>query len=330
MKHTLWKRMAVGVFVLTAVAMIAGCAEKESTGEKKSKTQAEQTAEMQTEEVVQESHEPLVFENRQRLPLWETAADMPFYSSEVHESNTASITPYIVENNESKSCVIICPGGGYTSLATKKEGIPVAEAWNAQGVSAFVLQYRITPYHYEAMLADVCRAVRYVRYYAEDFGVDPDKIVIMGFSAGGHLAAMNLEHAAEDTQNTDAIDKMDARANAGVLCYPVISLQDEYGHAASRDNFLGDAASDETLVKKYSAEEGVDESMPPVFIWHCKGDTIVPYENSQIFADAMEEAGVQCELHLYDGGEHGLALSEGESAEGWFDLCVDWMKKLEL
>ncbi len=273
---------------------------------------------------------PLEYKNGTAIPLWENKEDMPYYDSEASDKNTASITPYIAEDNANGGCVIICPGGGYSSLATKKEGTVPAEAFNEQGISAFVLQYRIAPYDYQAMLADVCRAVRFVRYYAEDFGIAPDKVAIMGFSAGGHLASMNLEHAGEDTQAVDEMDQLNARAGYGILCYPVISLSEEYGHEMSTANFLGEEnADDQDMAEKYSAELGVTEDMPPCFIWHCKGDTFVPYENSQMFADAMKDAGAECELHLYEGGEHGLGIAAGDDAgeaKEWFGKCVEWLQ----
>ncbi len=270
---------------------------------------------------------PLVFENKKEIPLWENAADMPYYDEEAYEKNIGTITPYLT--GEDGGCVIVCPGGGYGNVATKKEGIAPAEALNKQGINAFVLKYRIIPYHYEAMLSDVLRAVRFVRYYAEDFGINPDKIAVMGFSAGGHLAAMSMEHAEDQLEGKkDEIDQVSARPDFGILCYPVITMSGEYALEVCQENFFGEEKMhDETLQKAYSAELGVTEDMPPCFIWHCKPDHTVPYQNSQLFAEAMEEAGAECQLHLYESGDHGVVLAEdNEEVKSWFTDCVNWLK----
>lgn len=158
------------------------------------------------------------------LELWSAKEDVPYLAE---YSSIPKIIPYIAKNNTNGGCVIICPGGGYVQLAIDKEGKAPAEAFNENNITAFVLQYR-TNYTYEAVLTDVFRAIRYVRANAEEFAIDPDKISIMGFSAGGHLAAMSLEHYDEDTQNADDIDKVSAKPDFGILCYPVISLKDEF------------------------------------------------------------------------------------------------------
>lgn len=322
---------------MLAVLMIlgaVGCSNKDSQQPAETEETPLET-EFETEEppleMTFENKKPLEYENGNALSLWDTPEEIPWFDESISEKNRPSITPYIAENNESGGCVIICPGGGYASLADEKEGSVPAEALNEQGISAFVLRYRTTPYNYQAMLSDICRAVRFVRYYAEEFGIEPDKVALMGFSAGGHLVSMNLEHAGEDDSNTDDIDKLNGRASYGILCYPVISLIEPYAHEMSAENFLGtENADDQTMAEKYSAQLGVTENMPPCFVWHCKTDTFVDYENSQMFADAMEEAGVECELHLYEDGEHGLGIAakdDAGEARQWFGQCIGWLQK---
>lgn len=275
----------------------------------------------------QEERETLSYENGTSLNLWESLEDMPYYDADNPTQKISTITPYVAKEGEGKGCVIICPGGGYETVAIEKEGEVPAQAFNEQGISAFVLDYRVAPYNYQAFLSDVCRAVRYVRYYAEDFGIDPDRIAIMGFSAGGHLAAMNLKHAAEDEQQLDEIDTMDAQADYGILCYPVITLEGNFAHEGSKENFLGAENVDNAeLAKKYSAHNNIDGEMSPCFVWHCKGDDAVPYQNSQAFANMMTKAGLNCELHLYENGAHGIGMGEQyEGAKEWFSQCLEWL-----
>lgn len=316
--------MQIAVLMMTMATMamcFAGCGKSQPT-ETTKEEQTEQEAE-ETEEV--QPKEPLVFENKKNLPLWKTKEEMPYYNDQLNQET--SIIPYIAENPTSKGCVIICPGGGYRTLATKKEGFEPAQAFNEQGITAFVLKYRLAPYDYHAMLSDVCRAVRFVRYYAEDFGIDPDKIAIMGSSAGGHLASMNLTHGAEDTQKQDAIDKMDAQADFGILCYAVTTIENDLAHEGTRAGFLGEESTDDALAEKYSAHNHLTKDMSPCFVWHCKGDETVPYEGSEQFAKAMKKAGIECELHLYENGAHGIGLgTDDPQAAQWFPDCVKWLQ----
>lgn len=318
MKKRTMKRMALCLMAGALVVGVWGCTGKEGQSSKESTSQT--TAET-------DNREPLEYENEKPIDLWSSLEDMPYYEKENPGQKISTITPFIAEEGAGKGCVIICPGGGYTSVATKKEGTEPAQAFNEQGISAFVLDYRVAPYHYQAFLSDVCRAVRYVRYYAEDFGINPDRIAIMGFSAGGHLAAMNLKHAKEDEQQLDAIDQVNAQADYGILCYPVITLEGKFAHEGSKENFLGKENMDnQELAKKYSAQNNIDGEMSPCFVWHCKGDEAVPFANSQAFANMMKKAGVNCELHLYENGAHGIGMAkEYEGAKEWFSQCLAWL-----
>ena len=275
-----------------------------------------------------EKEEAFVYTNAQPMALWKNVEDMPYYDDDV-TGQAVTLTPYVADGGNG-GCLIICPGGGYGNVVTEKEGTAPAKALNENGISAFVLNYRVAPYDYHAMLTDIFRAIRYVRYHAEDFGIDPDKIGVMGFSAGGHLAAMSLEHFEEDTQDGDEIDAVSAKPDCGVLCYPVLSMQDEYTHQGSREKFLGDKKDDEEYIQKYSAELGVTQDTPPCFVWHCDTDSTVPYQGSQAFADAMSQADVPCEFHLYHWGGHGLGLATDNKAEvkDWFPTCIEWLRGL--
>jgi len=261
------------------------------------------------------------------IPLWESIEDVPFSNTST-SGTIPKIIPYIAENNTNGGCVIICPGGGYVQLAVDKEGKAPAEEFNTNNITAFVLQYRVNSYHSDAIMADVFRAIRYVRANAEEFGIDPDKIAVMGFSAGGHLATMALEHYDEDTQLLDDIDKVSAKPNFGILCYPVISLKDEKTHELTRKTFLGsDNEHNSDLIKKYSGEENVTKDMSPVFIWHCEPDEAVPVENTKDFAAAMDKAKVPYEMHIFKTGAHGLGLAkDNDEVIEWFPDCIKWLQ----
>lgn len=267
--------------------------------------------------------------NGEKIDLWDDTSKIPYFDP-TDQQEITSITPYVVDDNDAKS-VILIPGGGYGvhgDLETEKE---IADALNAEGISAFILDYRVAPYDGKAFMSDGFRAVRFVRYYAEAFGIDPDKITVMGMSAGGHLALMTMEHFDEKLEvSGDKIDKESARPNAGVLCYPVSSFKDDYTHEKSRMNFLGEENQyDVEMQEEYSGECGVTADTPPAFIWHTQNDQAVPYESSEILATAFEEQGIECELHLYKYGSHGLGLAKDiEGAQEWFGNCIEWLEKI--
>lgn len=320
--------LAAGVLLFLA----AGCGSKDTDKPEKQEDGQKQETEKKEEKPLTGAEILETYENGTPINLWASAEDVPYYDAAVKEQGISTVTPYITDKENQGGCVIICPGGGYQKVGVEAEGQEPAAALNEQGISAFVLNYRVAPYTYEAMLSDVMRAVRYVRYHAETFGIDPDKIAIMGFSAGGHLSAMALEHYEEDKQNLDRIDKVSARPDLGVLCYPVLSFEDAYAHKDSRERFLGtENLTNTELLNKYSAEKNVTSDTPPCFVWHCKPDKAVPFENSQLFADAMKEAGAECELHIYEEGAHGIVLAAAYKERGmevgnWFDNCITWLR----
>lgn len=221
--------------------------------------------------------------------------------------------------------VIICPGGGYGMLADH-EGRDVARWLNTLGITAFVLHYRLGPHsRHPAMLQDAARAVRRVRGMEGD--LDPARIGLLGFSAGGHLASTLAAHfEAGDPKATDPMDRCSSRPDLAILIYPVISLQEPHGHGGSRENLLGsDAASG--LIESLSNHRHVTQETPPTFLVHTADDDAVPAENSLLFALALRAANVPVELHLYAHGPHGFGLAEGDPILGtWPVHCAAWLK----
>lgn len=234
------------------------------------------------------------------------------------------------------SAIVVCPGGGYGGLAVDHEGRQVAEWLNSVGIAAFVLKYRLAPeYHQPAMLHDVNRAIRVVRQGAAKWGVDPGRIGLMGFSAGGHLASTGGTHFdAGRADAEDPIERVSSRPDRLILVYPVIAMATPYTHQGSNRNLLGENPSAE-LLKFYSNEQQVTPQTPPTFLAHTNEDKAVPPENSLLFALALRKAEVPLELHIFEKGQHGLGLGAGAKQfnigpdpafQAWPRLCETWLK----
>jgi acetyl esterase/lipase len=227
------------------------------------------------------------------------------------------------------AAVIICPGGGYANLAMGHEGTDVARRFNESGVAAFVLKYRIpedsTMINKEiGPLQDAQRALLVVRSRAGEWGIDPKRIGIMGFSAGGHLASTAGTHFKKNyIANPDHIS---LRPDFMILIYPVISFNSQIAHMGSEHNLLGPDPSPEKTAE-YSNELQVTDLTPPSFLVHAKDDNTVPYANSIVFAEALKKHHVPVELYLYDQGGHGFGMHNETSSQSWMDLCIAWMKK---
>lgn len=224
--------------------------------------------------------------------------------------------------------VVVCPGGGYGHLAVDHEGWQVAAWLNTHGIAAFVLQYRHAPDYGEPVpLMDAQRAIRTVRNRAAEWNVDPEKIGVLGFSAGGHLTTSTAVHwNAETPLHNDVIDKESARPDFVVPVYPVVTMQDPHTHAGSRKNLLGPTPSEE-LMTKYSNELQVNAETPPTFLVHTTNDQAVPVQNSLLFYEALVNAGVPVEMHIMESGRHGLGLGGGNAAFAkWPDLCIEWLR----
>ena len=220
--------------------------------------------------------------------------------------------------------IIVFPGGGYCCRA-EHEGIGYAELLNAFGFSAFVVNYRVAPCRFPKPLLDARRSVQFVRCKAQEFGVDKNKILVMGSSAGGHLAALvatckeNL-----DTVN-DNISKENYIPNGQILCYPVISSDESISHKSSYEKLLGDQYDQK---EKYSPERLVSETTPSAFIWHTADDFGVSVMNSYRYAEALHRANIDCELHVFPNGPHGLGVAPHFShVSQWTGLLRNWLKK---
>jgi acetyl esterase/lipase len=227
------------------------------------------------------------------------------------------------------AAVVVCPGGGYGGLAMSYEGVDVGAWLNTLGVTAFVLKYRHhgTGYQHPSPLEDAQRAIRTVRARAAEWKVDPARIGILGFSAGGHLASSAGTHFDKGKSDSDdPIERAGCRPDFLVLCYPVISFTTPYTHQGSKKNLLGENP-DPKLVESMSNELQVTPETPVTFLFHTDADTGVPPENSALFYLALRKAKVPAELHIFEKGRHGVGLAKGLPAlAAWPDLCAEWMK----
>lgn len=243
-----------------------------------------------------------------------------------HNINKPELEEFAINDGKKHSCFLILPGGGYDHLSNH-EGANVAKRLNQEGISAFVLYYRVAPYVHPIYLWDAKRAMRYIRYNADKYNIDPDKIGIMGFSAGGNLACVTTEHYDHfEYDKIDEIDEVSAMPNALCMCYPVVSITKEISHKRSGDNLCGD---NKELRNELSCELAVRDNMPPTFIWHTFEDKSVDCRNSLEMGMAMKEKGCPFEMHIFPDGKHGLDLAEGiEGTEQWFKLYCNWLKRI--
>jgi acetyl esterase/lipase len=246
------------------------------------------------------------------IRLWE--GDAPGALGKA-DHDIPTLTPYLpVDDKNSGTAIVVCPGGGYGGLAGH-EGEGYAKWLADNGVSAFVLKYRLGSkgYRHPVMLGDVSRAIRFVRAKAADWKIDPHRIGVMGSSAGGHLASTAVTHYdAGKADAADPIDRQSSRPDFGILCYAVISMEDGVTHGGSKKNLLGDKP-DPALVELLSNEKQVTKDTPPCFVWSTGEDKAVPVMNSLQFVMAMEKAGVPYDFHVYRKGQHGIGLSEGRN-----------------
>ena len=264
------------------------------------------------------------------FPLWTGQAPGALGTQ---DKDIPTLTPFFAPATKATgAAIVILPGGGYGGLAPH-EGEGYARFLNEQGVAGFVLKYRLGPggYHHPAMLHDAARAVRLVRARAAEWQLDPKRIGIMGSSAGGHLASTLLTHFDNGKPDAaDPIEQQSSRPDLGILCYPVITLQDPFGHRGSRENLLGKEPPSE-LVQELSNHLKVSKETPPCFLWHTGEDKGVPVENSLLFAEALRKAGVPFDLHVYEKGAHGIGLGTREYDPSrwhpWTRDCTFWLKQ---
>ena len=245
----------------------------------------------------------------------------------VSKVSVPTLTVFLPPKDKANSAaVIICPGGGYGSLLIKREGSDVARAFNEQGVAAFVLKYRLPDdliMHDKSIgpLQDAQQAIRIVRENAGKWNIDAGKIGIIGFSAGGHLAATTGTHF--DNAMIDNPGEINLRPDFMVLVNPVISFTDKTGHIGSRNNLLGKTPTD-AQIQFFSNEMHVTPATPPTFLVHAVPDIVVPVENSIDFFDALRKHMIPVEIHLYAKGEHGFLTNP--PFDEWFGRCIYWMK----
>jgi acetyl esterase/lipase len=261
----------------------------------------------------------------QEILLWEGGAPGALGQA---DTDKPTITFYPAPRGSSGTAVIVAPGGGYSNLAIEHEGRQEAYWFNAMGVAAFVLKYRLGPrYHHPIELGDAQRAIRIVRARAAEFNIIPDRIGMMGFSAGGHLTSTAGTHF--DSGKTDAADPIDrasSRPDFLILGYPVVSFDPAITHAGSLKNLLGDTP-DPKLVEDLSNELRVTAQTPPTFLFHTANDPAVPVENSVRFFLALRKAKVPAEMHIFENGAHGVGMALGDPAlSAWTPLLLNWMR----
>jgi len=285
---------------------------------------------------------PLVVAAQEFIPLWEKGK-MPnskgielkddIRNERIYQVGTPGFYAFFPSNQENKgAAVLICPGGGYQHLAYIISGMQLAKWFNTLGISAFVLNYRLpnspdVRQREIAPLQDAQRAMRIIRANAEKWQIKPEKIGVLGTSAGGHLAA-NLGTSTEDaTKINDELDKFPFNPNFMILVSPVITMG-EYAHAGSRKNLLGENPSRQ-LIEKYSLEKQVTATTPPAFIVHAADDKAVNPRNSLMFYNALLDKSISASLHIFPNGGHAIALRNNPgSTETWTNLCEMWLTEM--
>jgi acetyl esterase/lipase len=269
---------------------------------------------------------PPILQEPQTIPLWTDRAPGALGDDELDKP---SLTIYMPPNTTGPmTAVIIAPGGGYSRLSMNREGRAPANYFNAMGVAAFVLKYRLGPrYHHPIEIGDAQRAIRMVRTRASEWHIAPDHVGIMGFSAGGHLAATASTHFDSGNSNApDPVDRASSRPDFAILCYPVISMTQTWAHPGSKNSLLGDHPS-EQLTHDMSLETQVTAQTPPTFIYQTNADTTVPAENSVAYYLALRKAGVPAEMHIFRNGPHGTGLGMTDAAlSEWPRLLMNWMR----
>lgn len=256
--------------------------------------------------------------------LWENGAPNALGKE---STDVPTITPFLAPKDKATgAAILVLPGGGYSRLSDIKEGSAVAEWLNSLGISAFVLKYRLGPrYGQPNQFLDATRALRTVRARAAQWNLDENRIGILGFSAGGHLAStLATRFDAGKRGGDDMIERVSSRPDIQILLYPVITMG-ELTHAGSKKNLLGENPSAE-MIKFYSNELQVTSETPPAFLVHTTTDTAVPVENSLQYATALRRAKVPFELHVYERGPHGFGLAPNDPVLAtWTARCADWL-----
>ena len=239
------------------------------------------------------------------------------------ETEVPKLEVYLPEVKKSRAAFVVLPGGAYWGRAPH-EGVGYAEFLNAFGIAAFVVGYRVAPARFPDPLLDARRAVRYLRANAERFDIDPDRIAVIGSSAGGHLAAfLSTYREPIAGEGVDEIDTFDYLPNLQVLCYPVISSDEAVSHAGSYKNLLGERYDER---EAFSPELLVSGTTPPAFIWHTAEDAAVSVENSYRYATALKQNSIPCEMHIFPYGAHGRGVAKNDPhIAQWLPLLKNFL-----
>ena len=267
--------------------------------------------------LLQEPQTLLLWEGKTPGALGSTPEDIPTLTLYMPPVTTGPMT-----------AVIIAPGGGYRTLSMNKEGRLPANYLNTLGIAAFVLKYRLGPrYHHPIELGDIQRAIRTLRARAAEWHIDPARIGVMGFSAGGHLAATASTHFdAGNASAADPIDRASSRPDFVILGYPVITLTEPWTHQGSKTMLLGENA-DPALARSLSTDTRVTRQTPPTFLFHTNADTAVPVENSVHYFLALRKAAVPAEMHIFKDGPHGVGLALQDPAlSEWPRVLANWLR----
>jgi len=264
-------------------------------------------------------------ENPERLPLWPSAA--PVGDGTVDPANAfITIHPAPKPNG---AAVIICPGGGYGGLVTGAEGHGIAAWLNGHGIAGIVLEYRLPKGRSEVPLLDAQRALRTIRHRSQDLALDPNRLGIIGFSAGGHLASTAGTHFdAGDAQSTDPVERMSSRPDFMILVYPVITM-DRSAHGGSRTNLLGKDSTPE-LIGRFSNEKQVTAQTPPAFLTHAADDKVVVPDNSLHFYEALLAKNIPAKYLALPSGGHGLNGYKGPMWDAWQKQSIEWLAEMKM
>jgi len=261
------------------------------------------------------------------IPLWPKGA--PGAKGDKPE-DTPRVDVYPPSEKPCGAGMVVCPGGGYGGLAADHEGRQVAQFYNSLGITAFVLHYRLGSkgYHHPIEVNDAKRALRWVRANAAKYGIDPNRIGVTGFSAGGHLASTAATLFDDGDPNAaDPIDRVSSRPDVCVLGYPVITMMNDFTHKGSRANLLGPDKDNNELAAKLSSQNNVTDRTPPTFIFQTDEDIAVPAENSVNYYLALRKHRVPAEMHIYQRGPHGVGLMHGDPILGTWRLhLADWLR----
>src|SRR5262245_31477397 len=267
-----------------------------------------------------------ILQEPQTIPLWPDKApgavgtapeDIPTLTIYMPPSTTGPMT-----------AVIVAPGGGYRALSMNKEGRAPANYLNTLGIAAFVLKYRLGPkYHHPIEIGDMQRAIRTLRARAAEWHLDPGRIGVMGFSAGGHLASTaSTRFDRGNPSADDPIERVSSRPDFAILGYPVITLTEAWTHQGSKTNLLGDKP-DAALAHSLSTDTQVSAETPPTFLFHTNADTSVPVENSVHYFLALRKAGVPAEMHIFKDGPHGVGMPMQDPAlSEWPKVLANWLR----